>query len=74
LQTGETREGAAKGRESAADGGQKRARSLPAGPWKFLERMPERPDRYAERPFISQVRKAQLLLHFLQLGSSTVEK
>jgi hypothetical protein len=29
--------------------------------------MPERPVPYAEEPFISQVRKAQLRLHFLQL-------
>ena len=61
-------------RYSRAEFGQKKARTLPAGPWKFWERMPERPVRYAQGPAISQVRKAQLGLHLLQLGFASLER
>ncbi|MFA7587608.1 MAG: hypothetical protein WCY11_15680, partial [Novosphingobium sp.] len=46
---------------------QKKAQPLPAGPWKFWERMPERPALYvANRTFV-QVRIVHLRLHKLQL-------
>jgi hypothetical protein len=73
LQTGEDGEGAEPGAEDA-ESGQKKARALPAGPWKFWERMPERPVPCAEIMFISQVRKAQLRLRLLQHMDRTVEK
>jgi hypothetical protein len=52
---------------AAADTKKKKARQLPAEPWKFWERMPERPVRYAAIASISQVRKAQLVLQTMQL-------
>jgi hypothetical protein len=45
---------------------QKKTRSLPTGPWKFWERMPERQVLYDSSPVISQVQKGYRVLIFLQ--------
>jgi hypothetical protein len=52
--------------EGLAVWGQKKARTLPAGPWKFWERMPERQFRYASMADFVQVRKAHRWLRILQ--------
>jgi hypothetical protein len=46
--------------------GRKKARLLPAGLWKFWERMPERPVPYAAERHIVQVRKAHQRLQNTQ--------
>jgi hypothetical protein len=46
---------------------QKKARSLPTGPWKFWERMPERHCLYDPDPSLLQVRSDAGLLRKLQL-------
>jgi hypothetical protein len=48
------------GSSNAADFGQKKARSLPTGPWKFWERMPERQVLYDPNRHIVQVRSKNL--------------
>src|SRR5690606_4889235 len=66
LQTGGRADGAAENC-SGREFGQKKTRTLPSGPGKFWERMPERPDPFAARRSFSQVRKAQRWLQNLQV-------
>jgi len=58
---------AAHGRQPWLEGRRKKAQPLPAGPWKFWERMPERQFWYAGDPDILQVRSALKALRKLQL-------
>jgi hypothetical protein len=53
-------------RRTKKDGGQKKARALPTGPWKFWERMPERQVLYDSNRVFVQVRNGKFWLQKLQ--------